>query len=73
MWFTDNENSELLSFCRKLRFYSAHSSCHSFEHTFPSTIVDTINDLESFEYLFEQKKIECETNIEHKLKTVYPC
>ena len=57
VWFTDNENSELLSFYRKLRFHPAHSSCYSFEHTFSSTIINAINDLDSSEYLLERNKI----------------
>ena len=73
MWFTDNENSDLLSFYRKLRFHPAHSSCYSFEHTFPSTIINAINDLDSLEYLLERNKIEYEENIEYDPKTEYEC
>ena len=69
VWFTDNENSELLSFYRKLRFHPAHSSCYSFEHTFPSTIINAINDIDSLEY----NKIEYDKNIKYRQNTKYPC
>ena len=73
VWFTNNENSELLSFYRKLKFHTAHSSCYSFEHTFPSTFINAINDLDSTEYPLERNKIEYETNIKYKSNTKYPC
>ena len=73
MWFTDNENSDLLSFYRKLRFHPAHSSCYSFEHTFPSTIINAINDLNSLEYLLERNKIEYVQDIKYDPKTEYEC
>ena len=73
VWFTNNENSELLSFYRKLKFHSAHSSCYSFVHTFPSTIINAINDIDSSEYLLERSKIEYETNIKFSHNTKYPC
>ena len=47
VWFTNNENSEVLSFYRKLMFHPAHSSCYLFEHAFPSTIINVIDDLDS--------------------------
>ena len=53
MWFTNNENSELLSFYCKLGFHPAYSSCNSFEHSFPSAIINAINDIDSSEYILE--------------------
>ena len=69
VWFTNNENSELLSFYRKLRFHSAHSSCYLFEHTYPSTIINAINNIDSSEYLLQiSRKNRIQAN-----KTLHPC
>ena len=51
IWFTDNENSEKLSFYHKLRFHPAYSTCYSFEHIWLSTIINAINNIDSSGFL----------------------
>ena len=73
MWFTNNEDNQLLSFYCKLGFHPVHSSCYSFEHTFPSSIINEINNIDSLEYLLEQNKIKYPEKIEYKQKIEDPC
>ena len=65
VWFTDNGNSKLLYFCRKLRFHPAYSTSYPFEHTILSTIINAINNVDSSKFLLQQIKFNFNKEIIH--------